>query len=255
MKHIISFSSGLSSALVGARVIEKFGKDNTVFVFMDTTTEDADNYRFLSDYKKHFNVPIKTLCVGKTPFEVLEAAKMVGSQYAAKCTEILKIIPFRNFLETLGGEPLTIHIGYDFSEVERCDATTEAYKKLGYAVDYPLLWKPYEYRKYSQVAREDWNIEPPRMYALGYKHANCGGQCVKAGRGDWKRTYINFPERYEEAESWEAHMIKNVTAKLFTILRDQSNQEVKPVTLKEFRELITPPPEELDFFPRVCIVE
>ena len=64
----------------------------------------------------------------------------------------------------------------------------------------PLLWKPYELRKYPAVARADWGIEPPRMYDLGYTHANCGGRCCKQGWGDWLRTLLNWPARYAEVE-------------------------------------------------------
>lgn len=245
MKHIVSLSSGLSSAIVGERVIKKYGKENAEFVFMDTLVEDDDNYRFMHEYIKIMGVDLVILCDGRTPFQVLEDAKMIGSQYAAKCTEYLKIKPFREYLSTIGDDAV-VHIGYDYKEIHRCKSTTENYNKIGYSVDYPLLWKPYELRNYSQVSRDDWGIEPPRMYAMGYSHANCGGRCVKMGQGDWKRTLINFPERYAETEAWENHMLNNVVAKKFTILRDQSNKKVTPLSLAEFREKNTELPDILD---------
>lgn len=123
-----------------------------------------------------------------------------------------------------------------YRSVQRCAATTKGYTAHGWEVDYPLLWKPYEHRPYTVVCRSDWGIEPPRMYALGYSHANCGGRCVKQGIGDWLRTLANFPERYAEAEAWEAAMRLNPANADYAIVRDQSGGTVRALTLRELRE-------------------
>src|SRR5262249_38144071 len=38
---------------------------------------------------------------------------------------------------------------------------------------HPLMWKPWELRPYQDVIREEWGIEPPRLYAMGFPHNNC----------------------------------------------------------------------------------
>lgn len=235
MRHIVSFSTGLSSALTWKRVVDRYGKGAVTVVAMDTTIEDDDNYRFARDMERYMGMAIVWLREGRDPYAVSRAEHVIPNQKLAPCTHRLKIEPFKQYLSSLDG-PLTIHIGYDFSEVHRCKATTKNYNALGYAVDYPLLWKPVEHRPYPQVAREDWGIEPPRMYALGYTHANCGGRCVKQGKGDWLRTLINFPDRYAEAEAWEAEMRANPTNANYALLRDQSGGMVRPMTLRELRE-------------------
>lgn len=234
MNHVVSISTGLSSALTAERVLNRYG--SITGVFMDTRMEDADNYRFMNDCKARWNIPITVLCEGRNPYEVSRAERVIPNQKIAPCTFRLKIEVFRTWLETQE-KPLTIHIGYDFTEVHRIEATEKNYRELGYDVDFPLLWKPYEFRPYPQVCREDWNIEPPRMYELGYTHANCGGVCVKQGQGDWIRTLINFPERYAQAEAWEQDM-RTLSDKHanYAIVRDQTGGEVKPLTLKELRE-------------------
>lgn len=73
------------------------------------------------------------------------------------------------------------------------------------------------------------------MYALGYSHANCGGTCVKQGQGDWLRTLINFPDRYNEAEEWEQQMRKHPNRRDYAILRDRRGGKLKPLTLRQFR--------------------
>jgi len=237
MIHIVSFSSGLSSALTALRVIERYGKDSTQLVFMDTCFEDDDNYRFMTDFERHFDVEIYRIVEGRTPYEVSRAQHVIPNQKLAPCTHRLKIEPFCAYLKTLPELPelITVHIGYDFSEQHRCKATRENYEGLGYVVDFPLLWKPIEFRPYPFICRADWGIEPPRMYGLGYTHANCGGRCVKQGKGDWLRTLLNFPDRYAEIEAWEESMRENPVNANYALLRSQTNGETTPMTLRQLR--------------------
>lgn len=235
MKHVVSFSTGLSSAITAERVLQRYRPEDTSIIFMDTTIEDDDNYRFMDDCQERWPVPIIRLCDGRTPYQVAEDHHIIPNQKIAPCTRELKIDLFTNWLTEQNFSDVTIHIGYDIEEVHRCGPTEAAYNAQGWQVDFPLLWKPYEVRKYTQVARQDWGIEPPRMYKLGYSHANCGGCCVKQGQGDWLRTLLNFPERFYQAEEWEQEMRDHPTRKNYAILRDQTGGEVKPLTLRELR--------------------
>ncbi len=230
--NIVSFSSGLSSAITAVRVLEKYS--DAILAFMDTNFEDDDNYRFVDDFEKRFGVEIIRLSEGRTPYEVSHAQHVIPNSKLAPCTFRLKIEPFRKFIAQYPGA--TIHIGYDFLETHRCEPTAKNYNELGFSVDFPLLWKPIEYRRYADVCREDWGIEPPRMYSMGYTHANCGGRCVKQGQGDWLRTLQNFPERYAEIEQWEQAMRDHPKRKNYAILKSQTLGEMAPLTLKELRE-------------------
>lgn len=239
-QHIVSFSTGLSSAITVERVIARYGVENTHIVFMDTKIEDEDNYRFMNEVKKRWP-KITVLAEGRTPYEVAKDAQIIPNNRIAPCTFKLKIELFRKWVERFRGDVTkqypnaTIHIGYDFTEVHRCKATSNAYNRLGWMVDYPLLWKPYEFRDYSVVSRDDWGIEPPRMYVMGYSHANCGGRCVKQGQGDWLRTLINFPERYAEAENWENTMRNHPVRKDYAIMKEVKGGVAYPLTLSQLR--------------------
>jgi hypothetical protein len=236
MKHVVSFSTGLSSALTVERVLNRYGKEATSVVFMDTQFEDDDNYRFMNECKKRWDVPIIVLCEGRTPYEVSRSENVIPNSFIAPCTFRLKINIFKAWLETQE-KPITIHIGYDFSEIHRCDKTKKNYEELGYSVDFPLLWEPIEEREYTDVSKNDWGIEPPRMYPMGYTHANCGGRCVKQGQGDWIRTLINFPDRYKEIEDWEQEMrTHSERHAVRSILKRSVNKETVPFTLRELRE-------------------
>ena len=234
MKHIVSFSSGLSSAITAERVQQKYGE--VTIIFMDTLIEDDDNYRFLNDmnarWSELYGNKIIVLKEGRTPYQVGSDEHIIPNNKIAPCTFRLKIEIFTNYLKRINDD-ITIYIGYDWTEVHRIEPTRKNYEEKGWNVDFPLLWKPIEYRPYTQVCREDWNIEPPRMYSLGYTHANCGGICVKQGQGDWLRTLINFPERYEYVEKWELSMRQKLGD--YAILRYQTMEGRKPLTLQELR--------------------
>jgi hypothetical protein len=234
--NIVSFSTGLSSAITTERVLARYGRDKTTVVFMDTKIEDEDNYRFMADCKNRWDIDIVVLADGRDPYEVSRAERVIPNSHIAPCTHRLKIEVFKRWLETQE-KPTTIHIGYDFTEMHRMEATKKNYNALGFEVDFPLLWKPYEFRKYTDVVRKDWNIEPPRMYALGYTHANCGGRCVKQGQGDWIRTLINFPDRFCASEKWENEM-RQLSEKhgRWAILKSQTPDGSIPLTLSELRE-------------------
>ena len=232
--NIVSFSTGLSSALTAIRVMDRFGKD-VKLVFMDTLFEDVDNYRFMDEFEKRFDVEIIKLNEGRNPYQLFVDQHVIPNSRIAPCTEKLKISLFRRWMKEHCADGDTIHIGYDYSEVHRCEATLRNYEKLGYKVDFPLLWKPIEYRQYSDVIR-DYGIDPPRMYSMGYTHANCGGRCVKQGQGDWLRTLVNFPDNYAEIERWEAEMQKNEINKTYAILKTQTKEGTNPLSLKELRE-------------------
>ena len=227
MIQICSFSSGLSSALMTLRVLEKFGKEVTQIVFLDTLMEDEDNYRFMKDFEERFGVNIIRLSYGLTPYQLFDKKGIVPNSRLAPCTFYLKINLFKRYLkELMSTDPdITVNIGYDFKEVHRCQKTKENYEAMGVKVDFPLLWPPIIQRRYADIFENDYGIKPPRMYAMGYSHANCGGVCVKQGMRDWKITYLNFPERYRQVMLWE----KSKGGK-YTILKKRFVVDKKTIT-------------------------
>jgi hypothetical protein len=234
MTNVGSISSGLSSAIACDRLLKK--DPQAILVFMDTNFEDEDNYRFLADCEKRWGVEIIRLVEGRTPYEVSRSQNVIPNSRVAPCTKRLKLDPFRKWIRK-NYPKSTIHIGYDFTEMHRIGATNKAYEELGFTVDYPLLWKPYEFRSYTYMVRDDWGIEPPRMYRMGYTHANCGGRCVKQGQGDWIRTLVNFPERYAEVEEWERQMrLIDDNHAQYAIMKRMNGKQIVPLTLQQLRE-------------------
>lgn len=233
--NIGSVSSGLSSAVACDLLLRSH--PDALLVFEDTLFEDEDNYRFLADCEKRWGKKIIRLCEGRTPYEVSRAQRVIPNSLLAPCSFRLKIDLFRVWLKTLPDQNITIHIGFDFREIDRMDRSRKGYAEMGYQVDFPLEWKPIEFRPYSQVAKEDWGIEPPRMYKMGYTHANCGGRCCKQGQGDWIRTLINFPERFAEIEQWEQEM-RQLSEKHSkrAILKRMNGNRTESLTLEKLRQ-------------------
>lgn len=232
MNHVVSFSSGLSSAVTAQKVIERH--PDAYIVFMDTLVEDEDNYRFMDEWLGLFEPSnFVRLCDGRTPQQVWEDNKIIPNQKIAPCTYELKIKPFRDWLITLDG-PSTVYIGFDEQEAHRCKATTKAYEGAGYGVEYPLIdWKPLPSKSYSLICQDDWKIDPPSMYGQGFTHANCGGDCCKQGMSDWLRQAKHHPARFKNSKDWE--LAARIRCGDYAFLRDQRGGSVTPMTLEELQ--------------------
>lgn len=100
----------------------------------------------------------------------------------------------------------------------------------------------------DEIANE-WGVALPRMYALGFSHANCAGKCIKAGRGHYSTLYAVWKHRYLEQEQMEREINELQIAKngrRYTILSkmvetgeiDEKGKPKKkkvPYSLEEYR--------------------
>lgn len=245
MRHIVSLSGGVSSALAADRTINRYGREHVTLWFADTSWEDADLYRFLDDCMARWGGELVRYQDGRTPLEVASDVSLIPNQKRAPCTRILKIEPFIAYLATQA-KPVTVHLGLDWTELHRMDAPKRNYEAIeGVTVDYPLMWKPYEMRSYFDVVRLEWGIKIPRLYEIGFPHNNCGGRCVKQGIREWKRLQIHEPERFAEVRDWEqAQRAKGGARANYAITRDQSGGTVTPITLAELESDWQPDPAQ-----------
>jgi hypothetical protein len=114
MKHIVSVSGGLSSAITLDLVIEKYGIENTVAVFCDTKTEDIDLYRFNTDIQnKYKDLEWITLCDGRDIWQLFSEKNFHGNSKIAPCSNILKQDIFRKWLVSSypNHEEVVIYLG------------------------------------------------------------------------------------------------------------------------------------------------
>lgn len=243
--YLVSVSSGVPSAVAADICLRRFGPDHVELVFCDTKVEDEDNYRFLDDCARRWGKRVTVLADGRTPLELAEDEHIIPNQYLATCTEKLKFKLFKAYAEQLKEQwDVVIVLGFDWTDrnkkitrgkyagKSRPVPSVVEYRALGFKVYYPLIAKRTFVIDPVATAKE-WGFGVPRMYAMGYSHANCAGACVKQGEKDWRRTYTFFPERFMLYRDWETEQRKDPVKANYSFLRDHRGGERSTKTLAQ----------------------
>jgi hypothetical protein len=246
MYYIARLSGGTASAVATDRAIARYGRQKVLICFGDVRWEDEDSYRFLRECMARWGGRLYTLTEGRTPLEVAEAKQLIPNSAMAPCSYELKIQPFSDWLWRLP-KPTTILSGLSWAEPQRINRLFHYHRHagkwrapMGFArrvpgvyEDFPLLWKPLEYRPYTEVVRS-WGVEPPRMYSYGFHHGNCGGRCIRQGVEEFHRLYIVWPERFWEVADWETrNQGKGGARAKATICRVTINGVLTPISLRD----------------------
>lgn len=205
-KHVIMFSSGASSALAASRILEKH---KATLLFTDTQFEDADNYRFIQDVLRYFDsekydYEYIHLKEGRNPLQLFQDQGVLGCDRIPVCSRILKGEQTVKWLESQT-EQVILYFGFDYKELHRAERVTKRYEAMGVKCGFPLCEPPYSPESSSQYILDNWGVKPPRMYDLGFAHANCGGRCVRGKLQHWRHLLRVWPERFKEMEEFEAN--------------------------------------------------
>lgn len=245
MKHVVQFSTGAASAEVAWRVVNEHGAHNTILLTADTRVEDNDNWRFAQQVWDRLGHPDWTrLADGRTPMQVGRDRKCVPSNQRAVCSEILKRKLLRAWIDSHCDPAYTvIYVGYDWTEQDRHDKAVPHWAP--YRVESPLLTPPYVNKPDLLDLFRSRGIEPPRLYAMGYSHANCSGCCVRGGQAQWALTLRVQPERYAE---WEAEEEKTRAelGKDVAMMSESVRGVTTPLPLRMFRERLERQPSLFD---------
>lgn len=229
--HVVRYSGGLSSHLAASRIIDEVGAGSCVLLFADTKTEDADLYRFIRQGADALGCELVTVCDGRTIWEVFRDVRFLGNSRVDPCSKILKRQIMDRWVRENAPDSVPV-IGFTACESQRFDR----YRARKPNARAPLMESPTI--ESADVAGEFSSlfpdIKPPHLYALGAKHNNCGGLCVKAGQKhfDWARRAI--PETYAEWERQE-ESIRDLLGDV-SILKDRRGGNTRTLTLKQFRE-------------------
>lgn len=258
--HVVMLSSGVASFIAAAYVCDAYGQENVTLLFTDVKGdsgsphdgEDEDNYRFLEDCAKALPRADLQWIHGEYKgsregiWDVFRRRRRIGSGYAANCSFELKQRVARDWLREFCPDPArtSVYVGIDWSEEHRNEAIVRKYDP--YDVGFPLQahWarendlELLDKHQMLVLCRTRFNIEPPRLYKLGYAHANCGGFCVKAGKGHFAHLLTVNRDRYlyheDQEEQTRAYLDKDVS-----ILNNKTKGGgVQPLTLRSFREQI-----------------
>jgi hypothetical protein len=177
---------------------------------------------------------------GRTPWEVFHDAKFIGNSRVAQCSHKLKQDPCRDWLTAnLHPDATTVYVGIDWSESPRFfgKGGKPGAKDhwLPYACEAPLCDPPYLTKTDVAKEAERNDLDPPRLYDLGFPHANCGGFCVRGGHAHFKRLLDQLPEVYAYHEMKEEEM-RDYLKKDVAIMRDRRGGQSRPLPMVEFRE-------------------
>lgn len=234
--HIVMFSGGASSAYIAKYVIDKYGKENTILFFTDTLWEDEDNYRFLEEVSNYLGLPYTKVLDGRTPEEVFYDTRFLGNSRLAKCSEELKVRQTVIFLEEQfqGNRKPILYFGIGPHEKHRAVNLKEFYEHVPYEpveTRFPMIDIFRSDTDAKEIIKNEWGIKLPRMYDLGFSHANCKGRCVRGGLHHYANLYRVWRDVYLEQEQMEEEFRAFIKKDVSMMKRNG-----KPYTLKQYRE-------------------
>lgn len=251
-KHIVMFSGGIGSWATAKRVVERYGSENVILLFSDVkgTTdnphigEDEDTYRFIDEAAVNLGCELVKLVDGRNIWEVFRQQRFLGNSRLAPCSHHLKQKPAKKWItENTTPSNAVIYVGIDWTEAHRMTAVVNGYRP--WLVDAPLLEKPHLTKQQLIELAESEGLQPPRLYAYGFKHNNCGGGCVRAGQKQFKHLLEVMPERFAEWERQEEKM-QDFLGVPVTILSRTENGKKVPFSLTELREAAELQPHLID---------
>lgn len=245
VKHIVFFSSGIGSWACAKVVAEEHGTDDLILLFMDTNIEDEDNYRFLLEAADNVGAELRWLVNEEDPFDVFKRKKFMGNSRVDPCSRVLKRERADAWIqENFKPDECICYVGIDWTEEHRFVRLAE--RKLPYVYKAPLIGKQIMKAQMISWAQSE-GLEPPRMYRMGFQHANCGGFCVKSGQAQFRKLWENFPERYLEYEQKELEVYDAIGQKR-PFLRKQIDGKMTYLTMREFRQMYLETNGEIDEF-------
>ena len=240
---LVLFSGGIGSWAAAHRTIA--AGYQTELLFTDTLIEDEDLYRFLDEAETDLGVPLHRIADGRTPWELFEQEGMIGNTRADICSRVLKRDLARKWIDDRYPEGTTVVVGMDWQEIHRYDRAEPRW--LPHTLSAPLMEPPLIDKQEMMQWAKDRGIDPPRTYAMGFNHANCGGFCIKQGQGAFIHLLKMFPDRYAEHET-EEQAFRERTGKDVAVLRDRRGGTTQPFTLKALREEHEAGGEQIDLF-------
>ena len=237
-RHVVMFSGGIGSWAAAKRVAERHGTADLTLLFTDTLIEDEDLYRFLIEAADNVGGELVSIAEGRTPWEVFRDNRMIGNTRADMCSRVLKREMSDKWLKQNRDPSDTIvYVGIDWSEEHRYSRLRDRRAEKGWHYEAPMCEPPYITKADMLRAIKDQGIEPPRLYAMGFAHNNCGGFCIKAGHGHFANLLRTMPERYAQHEAAEI-ALQEIVGRQHTIMRDREGGETATISMREFRQRI-----------------
>lgn len=234
MNHVVMFSGGVGSWMAARRVAEEHGTENLHLLFTDTMIEDPDLYRFLDEAAANVGGTLHKIADGRDPFQVFKDVGFMGNSRVDPCSRVLKReIADKWMKDNFKPCNTVVYVGIDWSEEHRFTRLEK--RKRPWIYKAPLCKPPYLTKDmmFKELSRH--GIALPRLYTLGFPHNNCGGFCIKTGQAQFRKLFIELPERYLELEKRELDVYESLgSTKPF--IRVTTDNVLRYLTMREFRE-------------------
>jgi hypothetical protein len=193
MRVISWFSCGAASAYATYLASKKYQDHNFEAVYCRVAEEHEDNLRFLRDFSKATNIPIKIIGDKSKEFsifKVFESRKFIKGPTGAPCTMILK----KDVRKSYQRDSDIQIFGYTSEETSRVNRFIDSNNEV--VADF-ILHDGGVAKKDCLEFIKSLGIDTPIMYKLGYSNNNCIG-CVKGGMGYWNKIRVDFPDAFEK---------------------------------------------------------
>lgn len=245
--HCVQFSTGIGSAEVAFRVQDEAAPgDRLVLLTADTMVEDHDNWRFAKEVVAKLSNRWEWIVIrdGRTPMQVGRDERVVPNDRMAVCSKILKRKALDRWIKhNCDPEDSYIYLGFDWTEPQRHERAAPLWEP--YKIKSPLMHEPFIEKSALLQKYRDFGIEPPRLYSVGFSHANCGGACVRGGQAAWKMLLDWNRQRFLEWEN-EEQATREYLNKDVAMLKETKQGKTTPLTLRKFRERIEDQPAMFD---------
>lgn len=252
-KHVVNLSGGACSFWAADRVAKRYGTGDMVLLFADVLIEDQDLYEFNERTAEYFGIPITRVSREVTPWELFRREGLIANSRVPICSVKLKREPLDEWHRqnctprgSLFGEPDTIYVGLDWTEINRLNDLRAA--KPEWDIEAPMCeWEPlWDKCKMLTELEALFGVPLPRAYREGFPHNNCGRRCVRAGITHFVHLYKTDPESFLEWEREEAHTndvfigrgIVDANGDKFTVLKDRRGGKPTPMTFAQLRARI-----------------
>lgn len=224
---IVAISGGKASAWCAGWALKNYPKDDVILYFNDTKWEHKDLYRFLDELAVYFDKEITFDSDGRSPESLFYDNRAIANNRMPFCSRILKAERLQAFYKD--GDTLVFGIGVD--ESQRINRLVGVYQTVAVKTGkWPKLRFPLISENMTSEKVNDWltsiGIQEPLLYRLGFKHNNCSGGCVRAGKKHWKMLYEKLPEVYADRERVEREM-QDFLGKKITIFKDESLEDFR----------------------------
>lgn len=185
------------------------------------------------------------LAEGRDPWEVFRDERFLGNSRVDPCSKFLKRSVLDAWREkSCDRERTTFYVGIGEHEKHRFDngrggGLGPRMARSGWHYAAPLLGRP-EINPNIHIRSE--RLEPPRLYAQGYMHNNCGGFCVKAGHAHYANRYRVHPERFAYDAMMERKVREYLGPAAFMLTDRTGDGKKKPLTLDDFASRLAQQP-------------